>query len=100
MSSKLCFTGCQLICSEIVTANLTLPCDSFLLITGTVYSPDGIPLPNAAVEVRILDALNPSHFIRAGVTFSLSDGTFGFSLPKIQGRQYQLLAFSPLKVKA
>jgi hypothetical protein len=30
------------------------------------------------------------------VTFSLADGTFGVSLPKIPGRQYQLLAFSPL----
>lgn len=96
MSSKLCFTGCQLICSEIVTADVTLSCDSFLVITGTVYSPDGIPLPNAAVEVRILDASDPSQFIRIGVTFSLSDGTYGFTLPKIQGRQYQLLAFSPL----
>lgn len=96
MSSKLCFTGCQLICSEIVTADVTLSCDSSLVITGTVYSPDGIPLPNAAVEVRILDASDPSQFIRIGVTFSLSDGTYGFTLPKIQGKQYQLLAFSPL----
>ncbi|MDF2889561.1 MAG: hypothetical protein K0R23_3946 [Lacrimispora sp.] len=96
MLSKLCFTGCQLICSGIVTADVTLSCDSFLVITGTVYTPEGIPLPNAAVEVRILDASDPAQFIRAGVTFSLSDGTYGFSLPKIKGRQYQLLAFSPL----
>lgn len=96
MLSKLCFTGCQLICSGIVTADVTLSCDSSLFITGTVYSPSGIPLPYAAVEVRILDTSDPSQIIRVGVTFSLSDGTYGVSLPKIQGRQYQLLAFSPL----
>ena len=96
MLSKICFTGCQLICSGIVTADVALAYDSFLFITGTIYSPSGGPLPNAAVEIRILDSSDPSRIIRAGVTFSLADGTFGISLPRIPYRQYQLLAFSPL----
>lgn len=96
MLSEICFTGCQLICSGVVTADVALPCDSFIFITGTVYSPSGTPLPNAAIEVRIQDAADPALVIRIGVTFSLLDGSFGFSLPKIQGRQYQLLAYSSL----
>lgn len=96
MLSKLCFTGCQLICSGVVTADVNLTCDSYLFLTGTVYTPIGDPLPNAAVEVRILDDTDPSRVIRIGVTFSLADGTYGISLPRIPGRQYQLLAFSPL----
>jgi len=96
MLSKLCFTGCQLICSGVVTADVNLTCDSYLFLTGTVYTPTGYPLPNAAVEVRILDDADPSRVIRIGVTFSLADGTYGVSLPRIPGRQYQLLAFSPL----
>ncbi|NNJ32221.1 hypothetical protein [Lacrimispora defluvii] len=96
MLSKLCFTGCQLICSGVVTADMNLNCDSYLFLTGTVYTPTGKPLPNAAVEIRILDDADPSLVFRVGVTFSLSDGTYGVSLPRIPGRQYQLLAFSPL----
>lgn len=96
MLSKISFTGCQLICSGMVTADVTLACDSFLFITGTVYTPSGEPMPNAAVEIRILDSSDPSRVIRVGVTFSLADGTFGISLPRIPCRQYQLLAFSPL----
>lgn len=96
MLSKLCFTGCQLICSGVVTADVNLTCDSYLFLTGTVYTPTGDPLSNAAIEVRILDDADPSQVIRSGVTFSLADGTYGVSLPKIPGRQYQLLAFSPL----
>ncbi|MDK2967532.1 MULTISPECIES: carboxypeptidase regulatory-like domain-containing protein [Lacrimispora] len=95
MQSKLCFTGCQLICSGIVNANVNLSCN-FLFITGTVYTPQGSPMPNAAIEIRILDASDPSRVIRVGVTFSLSDGTYGVTLPKIPGRQYELLAYSHL----
>lgn len=96
MLSNLCFTGCQLICSGVVTADVMVPCQCFLFITGTVYSPKGVPLPNVAVEIRILDAADPSKVIRLGVTFTLSDGSYGITLPRIPGRQYELLAFSSI----
>lgn len=96
MLSELSFTGCQLICEGIVTADITLSCDFFFFITGTVYSPSGEPLPYAAIEVRLLDISDPNQYIRVGTTFSLTDGTFGVSLPQIHGKQYQLLAYSAL----
>lgn len=94
--SNLCFTGCQLICSGIVTADAVAPDSSFLLLTGTVYNPWGIPLPNAAVEILISNADNPQKVIWMGFTFTLADGTYALTLPKISGRQYQLRAFSSM----
>lgn len=94
--SNLCFTGCQVICSGIITADVTLPCNSFLFLTGIVYSPKGEPLPNVAVEIRILDTADPNKTIRLGITFTLLDGSYGISLPNIPGRQYKLLAFSAI----
>ncbi len=55
MQQKITFTGCQIICSGIVTADITLSNNAFILITGTVYSPTGKPLPNAAVEILLVD---------------------------------------------
>lgn len=94
--SNICFTGCQMIQSEIVTADVTLPGNSFLFLTGIVYGPKGEPLSNAAVDIRILDPANPNKTIRLGVTFTLLDGSYGFILPNIPGRQYKLLAFSAI----
>ncbi|RKD35218.1 carboxypeptidase regulatory-like domain-containing protein [Lacrimispora algidixylanolytica] len=94
--SNLCFTGCQVICSGIITADVTLHCNSFLFLTGIVYSPKGEPLPNVAVEIRILDTADPNKTIRLGITFTLLDGSYGITLPNIPGRQYKLLAFSAI----
>lgn len=96
MSSNVCFTGCQLICSGIVNADLTIPCNPLLLITGTVYDPEGCPLPGAAVEVRFLYESDPLKSVRLGVTFTLPDGTYGVTLPRMINGQYQLLAFSSI----
>jgi hypothetical protein len=94
--SNICFTGCQIICSEIVTADVTLPGNSFLFLTGIVYNPKGEPLPNAAIEIHVFDPGEPNKTNRLGVTFTLLDGTYGITLPNIPGRQYKLLAFSSI----
>ena len=94
--SNICFKGCQIICSEIVTADVTLPGNSFLFLTGIVYNPKGEPLPNAAIEIHVLDPGEPNKTICLGVTFTLLDGTYGVTLPNIPGRQYKLLAFSSI----
>lgn len=96
MSSKITLTGCQIICSRIVTSDVTLSQNAFILITGIVYSPIGKPLPHAAIEIRYIDNSHiPSTEKRLGVTFSLPDGSYGISIPRISGRQYKLIAYSP-----
>ena len=92
---KITLTGCQIICTGIVTADITLSNNSYILITGTVYSPTGKPLPNAAVEISFLDdsQIPPEEKI-LGVTFTLHDGSYGISLPRISGKQYKLIAYS------
>lgn len=94
--SNISFTGDQMIRSELVTADVTLPSNSFLFLTGIVYDPKGEPLANAAVDIRIFDPTNPNNTVRLGVTFTLLDGSYGFILPNIPGRQYKLLAFSAI----
>lgn len=94
---KVTFTGCQIICSRIVTADITLSNNSYLLITGTVYSPTGKPLPNAAVEIRFVDDSQiPAEEKCLGVTFTLHDGSYGISLPRIGEKKYKLIAYSPV----
>ncbi len=97
MQQQIIFTGCQIICSGIVTADITLSNNAFILIMGTVYSPTGKPLPNAAVEILLLDdSHSPSEEKSLGVTFTLQDGTYGISLPRIGEKQYKLIAYSPV----
>jgi len=97
LQQKITFTGCQIICSGIVTADITLSNNAFILITGTVYSPTGKPLPNAAVEILLVDDSHiPSEEKTLGVTFTLQDGTYGISLPRISEKQYKLIAYSPV----
>ena len=94
---KIMLTGCQIICSEIVTADITLSNNTYILVTGTVYSPTGKPLPNAAVEIRFVDDSRiPPEEKSLGVTFTLHDGSYGISLPRIGGKQYKLIAYSPV----
>ncbi len=94
--SNLCFSGCQLICLGVVTADAVAPGSSLLLLTGTVYSPSGIPLSNAAVEILSYQPESPGEVVRLGLTFTLPDGTYALSLPRIPGRQYKLRAFSSI----
>lgn len=95
MLPKIILTGCQIICSKIVTADVTLTPDVFVFINGIVYSPAGEPLPNAAVEIILVDNYhNPPTEKSLGVTFTINDGSYGISLPRISGKQYKLRAYS------
>lgn len=79
-----------------MTADAVAPGSSLLLLTGTVYSPLGIPLSDAAVEILSFHPESPGEVVRLGLTFTLSDGTYALSLPRIPGRQYKLRAFSSI----
>jgi len=95
MFPKIILTGCQIICSKIVTTDVTLKTDFFILIKGVVYSPTGDPLPNAAVEIILVDnTYYPAIEKSLGVTFTMHDGSYGISLPRIIGKQYKLVAYS------
>jgi hypothetical protein len=97
MLPKIILTGCQIICSKIVTADITLPVNAFIFVKGKVYSPTGKPLPNAAVEIRLIDNSQiPSIEKSLGVTFTERDGSYGISLPRISEKQYKLIPYSPV----
>lgn len=100
MSPKIVLTGCQIICSKIVTADVTLSATMFILVKGTVYSPKGEPLSNAAVEILLVENSH-IHAIEKtlGVTFTIEDGSYGISLPRLprmSRKQYKLKAYSPV----
>jgi hypothetical protein len=96
MLPRIILTGCQIVCSKIVTADVTLSASTIIFITGIVYSPDRQPLASAAVVVyRIDDTLVPPLEQRLGVTFTLSDGSYGISLPTIEHGEYKLVPYSP-----
>ena len=96
MLTKIILTGCQIICCKIVTADVTLSADAFFFVKGIVYSPKGEPLANAAVEVSLIDnsTIPPTEKI-LGVTFTVSDGSYGISLPRVTDKEYKLVAYSP-----
>ncbi len=98
MLPKIILTGCQIICSKIVTADVTLPAAMFILVKGTVYSPMGEPLPNTAVEILLVDNAHSFAIEKTlGVTFTIEDGSYGISLPRLpnmSGKQYKLKAYS------
>ncbi|MFA9376171.1 MAG: hypothetical protein ACERKZ_05380 [Lachnotalea sp.] len=94
MLPRIILTGCQIICSKIVTADITLSADVFIFIKGIVYSPKGEPLPNAAVEILVVDnCYVPAIEKSLGVTFTVADGSYGISLPRID-KEYKLVAYS------
>lgn len=94
--SRIILTGCQIICSEIVTADVTLSENAFMFITGIVYDPKKQPLANAAVIVYITDHTKmPPLEKRLGVTFTVADGSYGISLPRVKCKKYKLVAYSP-----
>lgn len=94
---QIVLTGCQIICSKIVTADVTLKPDAFIFVKGIVYSPNGNPLPNAAVEIRLIDlSYTPAIEITLGITFTIHDGSYGISLPRIKesDKYYKLIAYA------
>lgn len=95
MPSKIIIKGCQIICRKIVTQNFILPDRKRFILMGTVYTPYGNPLPDAAVEVTQLNtSVNPPLIEVLGITFSEKDGSYAISLP-INDRGYIVKAYSP-----
>ena len=95
MIPKVILSGCQMICCEIMTVNVTLPASKYILVKGVVYSPIGVPLPNAAIEVLQIDKKGyPPLEKSIGVTFTSYDGSYGISLPRSLRYDYKLIAYS------
>lgn len=95
MLPQIILTGRQIICSQIVTADMTLPTNSFIFIKGIVYSPTKEPLPNAAVEILLVDHTKyPIEEMSMGVTFTVSDGSYGIALPRIADREIKIVAYA------
>jgi len=96
MLPRIILTGCQIICADIVTADVTLSADAFIFITGIVYDPTEQPLADAAVVIYIIDNnMMPPMEKRLGVTFTVADGSYGMSLPRAKYKEYKLIAYSP-----
>ncbi|SEW23223.1 peptidase associated/transthyretin-like domain-containing protein [[Clostridium] fimetarium] len=96
MLPRIILTGCQIICSGIVTLDVTLSVNAFIFIAGIVYDPSEHPLPDAAVVVYIIDnTTTPPTEKRLGVTFTVADGSYGISLPRVKYKEYKLVAYSP-----
>jgi len=97
MVPKIIILGCKIICCEIFTFDVTLPTSKYILVKGTVYSPGGKPLPNAAVEVLQIDkTVYPPIEKCMGATFTVEDGSYGISLPRSNGNDYKLVAYSSI----
>ena len=96
MLPRILLTGCQIICSEIVIADVILSENAFIFITGIVYDPTEQPLADAAVVIYIIDNnMMPPMEKRLGVTFTVADGSYGISLPRVKYKEYKLVAYSP-----
>ncbi|MDR3594081.1 hypothetical protein [Clostridium sp.] len=90
-------SGKELRCKEVITINAILPNDKYVLLKGIVYSPDGKPLPNSAIEIiQINKNINPEVRKSIGVTFSLENGSYGVPLLWGKGYFYKLIAYSPI----
>lgn len=89
-------TGYELDKNEIIDLNFYFNNEIYFLLTGVVFNPIGEPLPNAALEITLIDGrYNPSRENIIGVTFSQSDGSYGISLLLKFKCSYRITAYSP-----
>lgn len=89
-------SGKELIRKKIVTINTILPNDKYILLKGTVFSPEGQPLPGSAIDiVQINCNVKPPIEKNIGVTFTLDDGSYGVLLLWGKGYSYKLMAYAP-----
>lgn len=89
-------TGCELDNNKIITLNFQFTNEGYFLLRGFVLTPTGEPLPNAALEITLMDRkYNPPRESFIGVTFSQSDGRYGISLPFKLNYYYTIMAYSP-----
>lgn len=86
----------ELIRKKVITVDALLLKDNYILLKGTVYTPDGEILPNAAIDVIQTNTnVTPSITREIGVTFSMEDGSYGISIPWGKGYYYELILYSP-----
>ena len=90
---KIIISGKNLEDNKILNISTTLANSKYFFLKGTVYTPEGRILPNAAIEVfEIDDSLDPPKKYRIGVTFTIEDGTYG--IPLLSGKLYLLVVYS------
>lgn len=94
---KIVLTGCEIICCQILTCDITLRASNYILIKGIVYNTYGKPLSNAAIEIFQIDkAVYPPVEQSMGVTFTSEDGSYGVSLPRSVNKDYRLVAYASI----
>jgi len=89
-------TGCELDKNKIIDLNFHFSNERYFLLTGVVFNPIGEPLPNAALEITLIDGCyNPPRENDTWVTFSQSDGSYGISLLSKFKCSYRITVYSP-----
>lgn len=90
-------TGAELCNSNVFELNFNFGSDlneGRSLLKGRVVNIYGEPIAKAAVEINIFDErFIPKKFICEGVTFTLSDGSYGISLPYKLYYGYKITAY-------
>ena len=88
--------GCELEINKTIDLNFHFANERYFLLTGFIFNPIGEPLPNAALEITLIDGRYiPPIEKHIGITFSQADGSYGISLPLKLKCSYRLTAYSP-----
>jgi len=88
--------GCELENNKTIDLNFHFDNERYFLLMGTVFNPIGEPLPNAALEIELIDKrYNPPREKLIGVTFSQVNGSYGISLPLKLKCFYRITVYSP-----
>lgn len=94
--AKKLLMGCELKNNKTIDLNFHFDNERYFLLTGIVFNPIGEPLPNAALEITLIDGrYNPPIEKHIGITFSQEDGRYGISLPLKLKCSYKITAYSP-----
>jgi hypothetical protein len=89
-------TGYELNKNKTINLNFHFCNDRYFLLTGLVLNPIGEPLPNAALEITLIDgSYNPPRENDTWLTFSQSDGSYGISLLLRTKCSYRIIVYSP-----
>lgn len=95
MKNRIIIPGSEVFYDRVVYADFCVPSKRFFLLKGMVYTPDKIPLANAAIEIwQKYSGCKKEK--RLGVTFSDEFGCYGVSLPADRNSEYILLVYSSI----